>query len=47
MIKDDESSVHVDWPGGVQLCHETQHIAIQTIAILLHKLDKVPMYPQK
>ena len=42
MVEDDESSIHVDGTSGVQTSHKPKHIAVQTMTILLHKLDEVP-----
>ena len=42
MVENDEPPVLVNRSGGVHTSNKPQHVAVQTSAILLHELDKVP-----
>ena len=43
MVEDNEPPVHVYGSGGVQFGHKAQHVTVETVAILLHEFDEVPV----
>lgn len=40
--EDDEATVHIDGTVGVQAANKAKHLAVQSTAVLLHELGKVP-----
>ena len=46
MEEDNESPVHVDGSRGIHSGNKPQDIAVQSVAVLLHELFKVPKYRQ-
>ena len=42
MVEHDKTSVEIDGTCGVHPSHKPQHIAVQTMAIFLCELGKVP-----